>query len=147
MILFLSLLAAAAPPSTEPEPYKLGATATADGARQTVTRLLEATFSKDDAGFDKIARGIAFMLAQDFGAPVSRDKLEASFKDCTRPRVVSAEPFPKVPQAQVVRISMQCHTAAHPQPLDAVADVMADNEHAFAIFPGGVAKIWPTKKQ
>lgn len=87
------------------------------------------------------------MLAPDFAAPVSREKFEASFKDCTAPQVISSEPFPKLPQAQAVRISMQCRTKEHPQPLDAVADIMADNEHAFAIFPGGVAKIWPAKTQ
>jgi hypothetical protein len=38
---------------------------------------------------------------------------------------------------------MQCHDPKHPQPVDVVADVMADGEHAFGVFPGGVSANTP----
>lgn len=145
MIFLLSLLATAAPATSEPKPYELGAPATAQGAQQTVSQLLEATFAKDNVGFERIARGIVVMLAPDFGVPVSREQFEVSLKDCSVPRVISSVPFPKLPKAQAVRISMQCITKEHPEPIDTVADIMADNEHAFVIFPGGVERVWPAK--
>ena len=147
MIILLSMLAAVASPAADAQPYQLGAPATADGAKLTVKRLLDATFSKDDIAFDKVARGIVFMLAPDFAAPVSREKFEASFKDCTPPLVTGTAPFSKLPKVQAVRISMKCHTKDHPEPIEAMAEIMADDEHAFAVFPGGVTKVWPEKKR
>ncbi len=130
----------------ELQPHSLGAPATVEGSKMTVTRLLNATRAKDDVSFEKIARGLVIMLAPDFGVPVSRAKFEEAFKDCTNQQVVSSDPFPKMPEAQVVRVTMQCQPEQHPKPIDVVADFMADDEHVFGVFPGGVSRIWPPKQ-
>jgi hypothetical protein len=144
----LSGLALVAQVGTAPQPmsdYHLGL-ATGDGAKLTVAKLLQATKSKDDAAYDTIARGMVIMLAPDFGMPVDRTKFAQSLADCTNPQVVSSRPFPKMPDAQAVRIAMQCTNKDHAKPLAAIADIMADNEHTFMVLPGGVERVWPTKK-
>lgn len=143
----LALLAILAPGAPVQQPVESSAPATAAGAKLTVTRLLEATAAKDDAAFDKVAGGLVIMLAPDFGAPVSRVKFAASLEACAAIQVVSSEPFPKMPEMQSVRITMQCQGKSSSQPATVVADVMADNEHAVAVFPGGVSKTWPALKR
>jgi hypothetical protein len=128
------------------QPYPLGAPATTDGAKLTITHLLEATEAGDDAAYDKIARGMVVMLAPDFGVSVSRAKFAGLFKDCTGQHVVSANPFPKMPKVQAVRISMSCHDEGHTQTTEMIADFMADNDHAFVVFPGGISHVWPASK-
>jgi len=140
----LAILAPAAPAQQLPE---TSAPATADGAMLIVTRLLAAAAAKDDAAFNKVAGGLVIMLAPDFGAPVSRAEFAASLENCTAIQVVSSEPFPKMPEMQSVRITMQCRNKAGSQSVTVMADVMADNEHAVAVFPGGVSKTWPTLKR
>jgi hypothetical protein len=146
MVVFSVLLALLSRVAAEPQPYSLGATATADGAKLTITRLLDATNAGDDTAYDRIARGMMVMLAPDFGVPVTRARFAELLQDCTGPHVVSAAPFPKMPPAQAVRVSMQCRDEDHPQPREMIADIMADNEHAFVFLPGGVSKVWPASK-
>ena len=143
MILAVLLALAPAPADAEPQPFKLGAPATPDGARLTVSQLLDAMSAKDDATYDKIARGLAIMVAPDMAFPVTRAKFAESLADCTGLKVVGSRSFPKMPEAQAVRISMRCHDKEHPKGVDASADIMADNEHAFMVFPGGVESVWP----
>lgn len=140
--LFLALVTQQQP-DAEPRPYNLGPPATADGAKLTVTHLLEATKSKDDAAYDHIARGMVVMLAPDMAYPVTRVKFEEMLADCANVLVVSARPFPKMPGAQAVRISMHCQNKEHPKGTDATADIMADNEHTFMVFPADVESVWP----
>ncbi len=83
------------------------------------------------------------MLAPDFGFTVSRAKFADSLKDCTGFHVVSSRPFPKMPQTQAVQIGMQCLDKEHSRTADAIVEIMADNEHAFVVFPGGVSHVWP----
>ena len=127
------------------QPYPLGGPATVEGSKATIVRLLEATVNKDDAAYDKIARGMTVMLAPDFGQAVDRSDFERSFALCTPPQVISSRPFPKRPKAQAVRIAMKCTNEHHPVPTAVVADIMANDEHAFMIFRGGVEKVWPEK--
>jgi hypothetical protein len=126
-----------------PQPYKLGAAATADGAKLTVTHLFEAMQAKDDAAYDRIGRGMVVMVAPDMALPVTRTSFEQSLSGCTTMKVVSSRAFPKMPEAQAVRISMRCQDEKHPKGADASADIMADNEHVFMVFPGGVEEVWP----
>ena len=129
-------------PDPDVLPYPLGGPATAEGAKLTIVRLLEATMKKDDAAYDRIARGMTVMLAPDFGQPVDRADFERSFTLCTPPHVIGSRPFPNKPGAQAVRITMRCTNEQHPVPADVVADIMANDEHAFMIFRGGVEKVW-----
>jgi len=136
----------ATPMSTDPQPYGLGASSTSEGAKRTIVRLLEAIDKQDDVAYEKIARGMVIMLAPDFGVPMNRAKFAETLKDCINRRVISAEPFPKTPQVQSVRITMTCRENELSPPKEVVADFMADDEHAFVVFPGGVAAIWPQSK-
>ena len=138
-------LALAVSPDSELLPYALVGPATPEGSKQTIVRLLEATMKKDDAAYDRIARGMMVMLAPDFGQPVDRADFERSFALCTPPQVIGSRPFPKRPNAQAVRITMKCTNKVHPQPTAVVADIMANDAHAFMIFRGGVEKVWPEK--
>jgi hypothetical protein len=141
--IFLLLALGSAP---DPQPYRLGKAATVEGAKSTVTRLLEVTRAGDDAGYDKIARGMVIMFAPDAGAPATRADFAQLLKICTGQRVVSSRPFQDLPKAQAVRIAMQCHDGAHPQPKAMVADIIADDEHALMFFFGGVSRLWPPSK-
>ncbi len=132
-----------AEPEHAPEPYNLGAPATADGAKLTVSHLLEAMMAKDDAAYDKIARGMAIMVAPDMAWPVTRAKFEETLAKCSIPQVVSTRPFPKMPEVQAVRVAMRCRDKDHSKGVATVADIMADNEHAFMVLPGGVESVWP----
>ncbi|WP_157219945.1 hypothetical protein [Flavisphingomonas formosensis] len=136
----------AMPVSTDPQPYGLGTFSTSEGAKRTILKLLEATDKQDDVAYEKIARGMLIMLAPDFGMPMNRAKFAETLKYCTNRRVISAEPFPKMPRAQSVRITMTCREKELSEPKEVVADFMADDEHAFMVFPGGVAAIWPQSK-
>ena len=40
---------------------------------------------------------------------------------------------------------MKCTNKEHPVPTEVFADIMANDEHAFMIFRGGVEKVWPEK--
>ena len=143
---FLLVLLAQAATDPEPLPYNLAGPATVEGAKLTVAKMLKATKDKDNPTYDKIARGMVVMLAPDFGMPVDRAKFEQSLTDCTAPQVISSRPFPIRPEVQAVRIAMKCTDKDHPRPFDAIADIMADNEHTFAVMPGGVESVWPPKK-
>ncbi len=143
--LALMALASAVAPDPNVLPYPLGGPATAEGAKLTIVRLLEATMKKDDAAYNRIARGMTVMLAPDFGQPVDRADFERSFTLCTPPHVIGSRPFPNKSGAQAVRITMRCTNEQHPNPTDVVADIMANDEHAFMIFRGGVEKVWPEK--
>jgi hypothetical protein len=85
------------------------------------------------------------MLAPDFGQPVDRADFERSFANCTPPQIIGSRPFPKRPKAQAVRIAMTCTNEQHPLPTAVVADIMANDEHSFMIFRGGVEQVWPEK--
>jgi hypothetical protein len=141
----LSAVVAQVGSTAQPEPYNLGAPATVEGSKRTVTKLLEATRNKDDAAYDKIGRGMVVMLAADFGAPVDRTKFEQSLAGCTDIKVVSSRPFPNMPQAQAVRVFMKCAEKGRVQPIQASADIMANDEHTFMVLPRGVESVWPEK--
>ena len=120
---------------------------TPEGAMATVSHLIAALQQGDDAGFDTIARGITVMVAPDFGMPLAtRKDLAAVLKDCSEFRVLDAHPFAKMPQSQIVRVSMSCLAEDKVTRRAVVSDIWADDQHAFALFPGGVAKIWPEAK-
>lgn len=147
MIFLPTLLTLVASDVTAHQPKESRAPATAEGAALIVARLLDATAASDDIAFDKVAGGMVIMLAPDFGAPVSRAKFAASLEGCVAIHVMNSVPFPQMPEMQSVRITMQCRKHEDSQPVAVVADVMADNEHAIAVFPGGVSKIWPAPKR
>ncbi len=143
MILSMLISATLVAADANGPPYPLGGPATSEGAMLTVSHLLAATQAGDDVAFDKIARGMVIMLAPDMGYPVSRAKFAESLKNCSGFQVVSARPFPKLPQAQAVQVSMHCVDQQRSQAVDSIAEIMADNEHAFVMFPGGVSRVWP----
>jgi hypothetical protein len=122
--------------------YEIGP-ADAEGAKSTVRKLLDIARTNDDAAYDKLAKGMVLMLAPDMGGPIDRARFQHVLAACTAPLVVSSRPFPKTPQVQAVRITMKCTDRQHPVPGEASADIMADNQHAFMILPGGVEAIWP----
>ena len=138
------LIAAQAQGAAGPDSYPLGI-ASPNGAKAVVSRLFNSSVTKSSADYDKIAKGMVIMLAPDFGFPLDLPKFKEAFASCTVPVVVSVRPFPKVPKAQAVRVAMKCTGKEHPKVIDAVADIMADDQHTFAILPGGVESVWPKK--
>jgi hypothetical protein len=143
----LAALLSQTPTEVKPQPmssYGLGP-ASIEGAKLTVGRLLHAARDQDDVAYDKVAKGMVIMLAPDFAFPLDRAKFQEAFAACTTPTVASSRPLPKMPEAQAVRIMMTCTDKDHPKPVNAIADIMADDEHTFMIFPGGVEAVWPDK--
>ncbi|WP_308516645.1 hypothetical protein [Sphingomonas flavescens] len=145
MIQILLTLLAAVTPDIGPEPYPLSGHATAEGAKVTVIRLLGAVRAKNDAAYDKIARGMALLLAPDMAMKLDRTQFEQIFASCNSLRVVSSRPFPNSPAAQAVRIEMMCTDKDRARPQPGAADIMADNDHAFAIYPGSADRMLPLK--
>jgi hypothetical protein len=108
-----------------------------------VSEVLVAVRSKDDPGYDKVAKGAVFMAAPDFALPMSRADFEQVLGLCSEPRIVRSRVTPKMQDYQLVRVEMQCRGKDHPKPVAVVWDIMADDDRIFAVLPGGIEHVWP----
>ena len=145
MNLVMVAVAAQAMGAVGPGSYNFLGTATPEGAKVVVTRLLAAASTGTRADYDAIGKGMVFMAAPDFALPLEHADFQKMLSICSKPTVVSSKPFPKLPQAQAVRIAMNCANKEKNTRVDFIADIMADDVHAFAVLPGGVERVWPDR--
>ncbi len=143
--LLMLAIAAQAMGAVGPGSYTFSGTATPEGAKAVVIRLIAAAATGTDTEYDVIAKGMVFMAAPDFALPLDRAEFKKILSVCSAPAVISSRAFPKMPQAQAVRISMNCAAKEGGARVDFVADVMADDAHVFAMLPGGVERVWPER--